>query len=246
MNSSRPANSTMDVYFSRISASEKPSARPPRRTFLSPESSLSKAAFTPSRAGCSSAYTTPEEAGVRPATVRNMVDLPDPLCPMTPMLSPWNAVNETPLSACTSRSPFVPLDTSDLPSPVGFPEACVRYRTCTSSMMMVGRIPESSMRCSSSVTSIPFFGPPEENHSEGEGCGCPDSGPEPEGGIDRRVGDEHTAGKADVLVNRRQMHDREQLWLVCEYEIDGKEDPTAVEHDPRQDRNDLLNVPEVN
>ncbi len=69
-----------------------------------PERSRINAALTPSSAVEPSAQMAPDVVGRPPAIARSSVLLPEPLCPMTPIDSPWEATNEMPRTALTTST----------------------------------------------------------------------------------------------------------------------------------------------
>ena len=78
----------MPAVFSRTCARVMPMARQPNMMFRSPERSLRRAAFTPSRVGWPFVYSVPPLVGSSPAIARSRVDLPEPLLPISPIASP--------------------------------------------------------------------------------------------------------------------------------------------------------------
>src|SRR5699024_938170 len=107
----------------------------------------------------------PALTGVRPAMARINVDLPEPLCPITPMLSFSWAVNDTPWSARTLRlrSPDVRLEPPLSGERARLPVARTWYSTWASSAMTAGRCSVGPrLTDDSDCSAIALLGGPEE------------------------------------------------------------------------------------
>ena len=88
MKSLRPEKSTIEAVASAISFFSYPMASPPSMMFFSPLKFGSRAAPTPSMVALPSVKTAPLVAGNNPAIARMSDDLPEPLDPTIPKVSP--------------------------------------------------------------------------------------------------------------------------------------------------------------
>src|SRR5665811_2518065 len=240
MKSRSPAKSTISSNLSSISFRVKPMANPPSMIFRSPDNSLSKAAPTPSRLGRAEAYMAPLLAGVSPTIARMSVDLPEPLLPMTPMLSFSYAVNETPLSACTLRSlrdRSKSLRASA--TPARLPVANTRYSTWTSSTMTTG--------LRSVISPIAFLCGPEVEGAGSQQKHRPDRGIQPIHRVDFVIGpvDEKSASNAHEFVQRDEVEDSQNRLIVRGDALDAEKHATGVKGQPGHEGQQLAEVTEV-